>query len=131
MSAVRCGADRAASAQMLAKMTAETMILTRVLLFTSSVQLGVLAFFNIFLPNYPLSPISTSARSGSIAQIKLTAGKLPQGLFLRSCSLSGRKSILFLSVLFNNIVMLVASNPGKGRTALHPFEAKLHTNQRC
>ena len=42
VSAVWGGADRAASAQMAAKITAEAAVLARIFLFTSSVQPGVL-----------------------------------------------------------------------------------------
>ncbi len=42
--AVRCGSDRAAIAQMAAKMTAEAAVLVRIFVFMSSVQPGVLVF---------------------------------------------------------------------------------------
>lgn len=42
--AVWCGSDRAAIAQMTAKMTAEAAVLVRIFAFTSSVQPGVLVF---------------------------------------------------------------------------------------
>ena len=42
VSAVGCGCDRAASAQMAVKMTAEAAVLVRILVFTSPIQSSVL-----------------------------------------------------------------------------------------
>ena len=48
-SAVGCDSDRAASAQMAAKMTAAAAVLVRVFMFTSSVQPGVFGISSVYL----------------------------------------------------------------------------------
>lgn len=116
-----------------AKMTAEAMVLAIVLLFTSSVQPGVLVF--LLYTNYPLTLISAAARTASTAYTTLAAKIAPMASFRIHLSCPGEKVcpiVICCRLVVNGNVMLFVPNPGKdGAVLVGRLEANLHADHRC